>query len=186
VLDCKVCGAPKPSFRSPLLTQACRDASVGSSDAANPVCTDCTEQRCCETRAAYNAFEERGAFRDCFDPCLSGPDGSREACKTACYALFPRALVEATLQLFQCAQFVCADECGVAQTCENGCYRTSCADALAACGGNVECNLLSDCVPACASDPFCVGACYAKYPSARSLFSELSGCIVSYCSTRCR
>jgi hypothetical protein len=186
-LNCGACRTASATFRSPLLTQTCQDASTLEYDAGTSQCDACIDQRCCESAAANDSYPdaERTALRACFIECVGKPAAQLEACKLDCFQPYPRAQVEARLQMLQCANFRCVSECGVKRDCSGDCIRTSCADVTAACFGNIECHLLSDCVEACTAGLDCVNACSGKYPGARSLLAQATGCLLGYCS-RCQ
>jgi hypothetical protein len=181
---CETCPATEPTFTDPVLKQACQDASVRMDDDGGGLtaCDMCLDLKCCDSSAKYFSFDDRGAYRDCVDPCLNLSGTERQACKQGCYANHPRALVEGNLERATCALYRCPTECKVAKNCINRCSRQYCANEVAACLANIECNLLFDCIDGCKSDVQCVDACYAQFPTSRATFAPFTACLVAHCS----
>lgn len=169
---CASCAAAqRRRYQDPLLTSFCADGTYDASPSDTPLvtaCSTCGATKCCASHRAYVADPGAVALRDCVKVC------GDPACERACDAEHDSSL--ATFWGFVvCDSVMCQNECQFPATDCAACTNMNCADELAACRGNHDCDLLWDCFGACGTED-CKAACSAKYPSGATAFADFVLC----------
>lgn len=168
-----VAGDVVDSSRShPVLDQTCSASSNMNA------CEKCSEERCCETRAACDA--ECNAIFTCFKACTKGP----AICTEECMDAHPTGAATYAAQN-ACVNLYCTTPCaGKPDACRD-CRLANCALEHVTCFADADCRRYGYCYEAC-TDAACDEACRAKATSAAvKTYHAYESCLNKRCATSC-
>jgi hypothetical protein len=158
--------------------------TCGSIHFMSDTCDACLRSSCCIVSTNCGADADCVALLSC---------GSDAACKSAHVKgqwWFSGVV--------SCARNDCASECGLAGVACGGigltpaacdaCAKSSCCDAMTACGTSDACNaFVYQCLDqtGCATGGACEAPCRKKYPDGAKLYDAANTCLAAKCASTC-
>ncbi|MBI2395984.1 MAG: hypothetical protein HYV09_40855 [Deltaproteobacteria bacterium] len=164
--------APDGGRRHPVLDQSCAPSE------STVACDKCSEERCCETRAACDA--DCVAVFSCIESCTAGA----AACVEKCLTENPAGAAAYSAQN-ACVNLYCTTPCsGKADACRD-CRLENCALEHVTCFADPECRRYGYCYEAC-TDAACDDTCRAKTTAAViKTYDAYDTCLNKRCRASC-
>lgn len=164
--------APDASRRHPVLDQSCSESPNSNA------CGKCSEEHCCETRAACGA--ECDAIFTCFNACTEGS----AICVDKCMAAHPTGAA-AYAAHNACVNLYCGNPCSGKPTVCRDCRLANCAYEHVACFADVSCRRYGFCYEACV-DAACDEQCRLGATSAAvKAYDAYDACLGKFCADSC-
>lgn len=167
------------AYTNPVLKQVCPPATPQEDD-----CSQCAEEKCCESRHAYLASPEAQAVRQCLVGCSESAPGSQD-CIVDCYNADPEpALVWRTYQA--CRGIRCPAPCGSGTGPCPLCQFKRCGDSLLAALLVADYARYVGCRVSCNGAESCTSQCQAvASPAAIAAYANVQLCGLQRCYAAC-
>lgn len=176
-VDSSVADAADAALPYPL-GQSCAPVTLpeGTEEKA---CSECSQSRCCDSRAALVAFSDAQDLATCV-----GASSCDSRCEEACFAKYPRP-AQALLDHGVCKTYLC-ESCRAKKltACET-CIQERCTTEDLACSRSAGCFVVSGCVAGCSGDKACIQKCQEDFPAALPLLASLTSCFTARCPSEC-